>query len=88
VELLDGRPGDLVQPEWFSAVVAGGVAVAVGDDGFPSFRGQPACRLDGVDVDELLLAGPGIKLADTVAGGLALAGFKLRDDVLDAGKIF
>ena len=60
VELLYGWPGDLIQPEGLSAVIAGGVAVAVGYDGLSCFRRKPSCCLDGMDVYELLFPCSGI----------------------------
>jgi len=71
MELFNRRFADLVQPEWLSAVVAGGVAVTVGDQGLSGFRSKPSGCLNRMDVYELLLAGSGIQLSYSRAGRLS-----------------
>ena len=72
MKLLNWRPGYLIQTEGLSAVIAGGVAIAIGDYGFACLRREPARRLDRMDIYELLLTSSWLELAaDLIAGGLA-----------------
>lgn len=65
MEVIDARPGDLVQPERLPAVVAGRVAVPVGDDGLPGFWRQSARRLDRVYVDLFFLPRYQVEVPDS-----------------------
>ncbi len=59
----DGGFGDLVETEGLAAGVAGGVAVAVGDERLPRLGGQAAGGLDRLDIDDFLLPIPDTEAA-------------------------
>jgi hypothetical protein len=63
VERRDWGLRDLVETEGFAAGVAGGVAVAVGDERLPRLEGQAAGGLDRLDVDIRLLPVPDVEAA-------------------------
>ncbi len=63
MERRDGGLCDLVEAERLSAGIAGGVAVAVGDERLPGFESQAAGGLDGLDVDICLFPVPDIEAA-------------------------
>ena len=83
VKLLNGRPGDLIEPEGLSAVVAGRVTVSIGYDGLAGLRREPARCLDGMDVYELLFPGPWFELSYSVAGGFTFALLQVGDYALN-----
>ena len=88
VELGDTGPRDLVKTERLAAEVTGTVPIAVRDKCLACLGRQPSCRLDGVDVDVLFLAGTDIEgSCDLRYLRCPGAGLEIGDDAFELGDL-